>query len=95
MTLEPCFVLLHAREWPADAGARARSFDARLHHAFAHRVPLRKLVAELQLEAEQHAPPELRSLVFACLRSLAAANSHDSVSFALLRAVRDAVSLRG
>lgn len=94
MSRARCLVLLDNREWPADAMERRESFDARLRHAFAHRVPLGGLVSELHQHAERHAPAELRGLVFACLRSIAAANSHDSVSFALLRAVRDAVSLR-
>lgn len=89
-----CLVLLDTREWPADPSERRQSFDARLRYAFAHRQSLRGLVFELQDCAERYAAPELRGLALTCLRSLAVANSHDGLTFALLRAVHDAVSLR-
>lgn len=91
MSLNPCLVLMDTREWPAELAERRDSFDARLRYAFAHRKPLAELTTELDALARRHAPPELLDLACTCLRAVARVNAHDSLSFALLRAVRDAV----
>lgn len=95
MTREPRPMPVELLAWiegiPADPAEWRASFDARLRHAFSHGLSLKALVNELHAMVYLHAPRELVALASACLRAVARADARDGLSFALLRAVRDAV----
>jgi len=76
---------------PDDLAEWRASFDARLHNAFACQLSLYGLIAELQAMAYTLARPELLGLMLTCLQSVARVHTHDGLSFALLRAIRDAL----